>query len=93
MVRQVSLYGQLVEITEDYLGPAAQNFIDRQISNHLDKDPSKITKNDLKKLNEWLRISVALLSDDDEIIDGFSAKLKLLYINGSKSTEIANNYT
>jgi hypothetical protein len=45
--RQENIYLSLVSITGDYLGPAAERFIDRQISNHLEKEPQTITKKDV----------------------------------------------
>jgi hypothetical protein len=73
-----SIYDQAVEITEDYLGPAAKRFIDRQVLAHLDKDPERLTRPDLSKLMVWLEAAVALLTDDKKIVDEYSAKLKEL---------------
>lgn len=69
------LYDRIVAITSEYLGPAANRFIDRQITNHLDKDPEEVTKDDLEKLVEWSRISLAYLTEDITIVDEFSKRL------------------
>ncbi|MBW3569157.1 hypothetical protein KY385_03460 [Candidatus Parcubacteria bacterium] len=83
MVKNGVIYDQLIDITEDYLGPAAERFIDRQIESHLDKHPGKLTREDLKKLTEWIRLSVAILTDDEKIIDGLTLKLRELSVNNS----------
>ncbi|HSX48320.1 MAG TPA: hypothetical protein VLF41_02355 [Candidatus Nanoarchaeia archaeon] len=74
----VSLYEDIILITEDYLGPAAQRFIDRQITFHLDKKPEQINKADLPKLAEWVKVSLALLTEDRALVDGFSERINAL---------------
>lgn len=73
-----SLYNSLVEVTKDYLGPAANRFIDRQIVNHLDKKPSKLKAEDMKKLNDWLRVAFSILTDDQSLIDEYFKRLNSL---------------
>lgn len=75
---ELSLYHQVLEVTNDLLGPASQRFIDRQIRNHLQIDPAQLTKHDLTKLSDWLRLSVALLTDDKRTIADFMAQIKHL---------------
>ncbi len=75
---KTSLYSQVVEITQDYLGPAAERFINRQIETHIGKKPEDLTPNDLEKLVDWIKIAIALLTEDGETVDAFSnALLKL----------------
>ncbi len=71
----VTLYATIVEITEGYLGPAAQRFIDRQITFHLSKRPEDITRADLEKLNDWIKVSLSLLTDDPSVVDDYSARI------------------
>lgn len=73
-----TLYQNVLGVTTDYLGPAAQRFIDRQIDNHLHKSPEGLTRKDLGKLVEWSRVSMALLTNDKKIIDEYVASLKQL---------------
>lgn len=73
-----SLYVRVVQITHIYLGPAADRFIDRQVQNHLDKDPKKLTIADLELLIDWIRVAVSLLTDDSEIVEEYVAQLKRL---------------
>lgn len=63
------LYDNLSLIIEDYLGPAGDRFLSRQINFHLDKKPEQITKSDLDQLTEWIKVSLALLTEDKKIVD------------------------
>ena len=58
------LYEEILIITQDYLGPAAQRFIDRQIAFHLHKKPQEITKEDVPDLVEWVSVTLASLTED-----------------------------
>ena len=62
------LYNNIVLIAQDYLGPAGQRFIDRQIAFHLQKNPQEITKKDLPDLVEWVKITLASLTDDTNAV-------------------------
>ncbi|HSX43979.1 MAG TPA: hypothetical protein VLE69_01605 [Candidatus Saccharimonadales bacterium] len=69
------LYNSIVDITQDYLGPAAGRFIDRQISNHLGKQPTLIKPEDMTKLTEWLRVAMSILTDDQSLISDYFARI------------------
>ncbi len=69
------LYENIVNITQDYLGPAAQRFIDRQIAFHLHKKPEEITKNDLPNLVEWVEVSLASLTEDTTSVKNCSDRI------------------
>jgi hypothetical protein len=73
-----TLYKEVVDITYDYLGPAADRFVTRQIRNHLEKDPENLNKSDLNDLIAWIRLAMNILSDDQMIIDQYIDKLKSL---------------
>lgn len=76
MSRELDLYTALVEVTTDYLGPAAKRFIDRQIQNHLEKPPEDLTSADLPQLVDWIRVSFAFLTDDRKLIDELTRRLR-----------------
>lgn len=76
--RNSVLYTQIVEVTEDYLGPAAKRFIDRQIENHLNKKPEDITRKDLINLNDWMVAVVALLTEDQNVLAEYTDRLEAL---------------
>ena len=73
---KTSLYDDVVAITYDYLGPAADRFVVRQIRNHLQKDPSQLKKEDLKQLIDWIQLAMRLISDDSQIVDRYIADLE-----------------
>ena len=73
-----SLYKQLNVVMEDYLGPAGDRFLSRQISFHLKKDPEMLTKADLPKLKEWIKVSLALLTEDKNLVDECMVRIEKL---------------
>lgn len=76
--RNKTTYKRIVRITHEYLGPAADRFIDRQVRNHLHKDPETITEKDLLKLTDWIKLAVSLLTDDMKVIDEYIGQLEHL---------------
>jgi hypothetical protein len=87
MKRSYSLYDQTLDVTADYLGPAAKRFIDRQITAHLYKNPEDLTANDLATLAVWMEAVIALLTDDKKVVARYIHELKTLS-NGSKQGHI-----
>jgi hypothetical protein len=83
---QKNLYWNVIEVTSQYLGPAAERFIDRQVRNHLNKDPEKITKSDIAKLLDWIRTSVTLLTDNQVLIEEYIQQLESLSKASRKTT-------
>lgn len=58
-----ALSGQIIELSKDYLGPAAERFISRQVTQHLKKDMDSLLSNDLEELAKWVNVSAGLLID------------------------------
>jgi hypothetical protein len=85
-ISDTPLYDNVVRITNVYLGPAADRFISRQVQNHLNKSPEDLTKKDLLKLIDWIRIAVSLITDDVEIIDEYTLQLEKLAKGDSDKT-------
>lgn len=73
-----TLYAAVVDITYDYLGPAADRFVTRQIRNHLGKNPEELKKQDLKDLISWIKLAMSLLTDDDKLVHKYISDLKRL---------------
>jgi hypothetical protein len=73
-----SLYDRILEVTTDYLGPAAERFIDRQVQNHLQKQPAELQEEDLQKLIDWIRVAVSVLTDDSGLVREYTARLQEL---------------
>jgi hypothetical protein len=78
---QPSVYGQVVRVTNVYLGPAAERFIARQVENHLHKAPEELTADDLLSLIDWIRVVVGLLTEDSEIVEEYLSELQKLAAN------------
>jgi hypothetical protein len=74
--KQNNVYRNLVIITSQYLGPAAERFIDRQVRNHLNKEPRDITKKDVEFLVDWLRSSVSLLTENEDLVEEYIDQVK-----------------
>ncbi len=70
-----SIYQQTLNITKDYLGPAAERFIFRQITFHLQKNPELLAKEDIPQLAEWVKISIAILTEDKQMVDDFTKRI------------------
>ena len=70
-----SVYQLAVEISHDYLGPAAERFLQRQIQFHLQKDPSDLTVDDLPELSEWVKVSISVLTEDKDLVDDFANRI------------------
>lgn len=77
-----TLYNDVVHVTHEYFGPAADRFVTRQIRNHLRKDPYQLRKQDLAGLIEWISLAMALLSDDEKLVSKYVADLKNLTGSG-----------
>jgi hypothetical protein len=73
-----TLANQLVQVSQDYLGPAAERFLDRQISTHTNKRPDDVNEKDIEELIDWIRLSFALLTRDTNLVDEYVERLKLI---------------
>ncbi len=78
MERSNDLYARVVEITSYYLGPAAERFVNRQVNNHLKKEPEALRADDLKQLIDWLKAAMVFLTDDEEVVSHYVNELKTL---------------
>jgi hypothetical protein len=70
-----TLADQVIDITQEYLGPAADRFVTRLINFHLKKEASELKKDDIKKLSEWIKVSLGLLTEDKSIVDECERKI------------------
>lgn len=78
VIQEKNLYKEIIGITQDYLGPASERFIYRQIKNHLHKTPEELDQADIKVLIKWSKIAMALLTNNNEVVDEFASRLKAL---------------
>ena len=61
----MSLHDDAVKVAKIYMGPAAEKFINRQISSHLNKTASELTGADLEELAKWCYVSGRLVMPED----------------------------
>lgn len=61
-------YERIIEITSDYLGPAAKRFVDRQIYN-LHKSPDSLNTNDISMLALRIRSGLVVLTKDTHMVE------------------------
>jgi hypothetical protein len=73
-----TLFEEAVNITEQYLGPAARRFVTRQIAFHLNKSPENLTPLDIPELVEWTKATLALLTEDKQMVSDYAAKISRL---------------
>lgn len=72
------LYRQVVAITEEYLGPATERFLTRQISFHLSKTPTELSREDLPKLIEWTQVTLGLLTEERSLVEEYASRMTQL---------------
>lgn len=76
------LYSQVVEVTQDFLGPASEQFIARQLEAHLGKKPADLQPEDLEELAKWIKVSIALLTEDGATVESYTASIMELAKSG-----------
>lgn len=81
MTHSAQLHQQIVGITQQYIGDAAENFIDRQIEHHLKKAPRTIERQDLPLLINWIRVTVSMIIDERDVIEDYLCQLERLVAN------------
>jgi hypothetical protein len=62
-------YQRIIDITRDYLGPAAPRFVDRQINTYLKKTPETLDKSDLSMLAIRIRSGLVVLTEDPKVVE------------------------
>ncbi len=73
----MALYDNLLEVARPYLGPAAEKFVQRQITTHLCVSPKQLTGQNLEELSKWCLISGKLVMAEAKAQE-FSQKVKSL---------------
>ena len=61
----MSLRDDVVKVAKLYLGPAAERFVDRQISGHLNMTASELSAADLVELARWCYVSGRLVMPEE----------------------------
>ena len=74
----LTLYQELVAATRELLGPASERFSERQIQSHLQKKPEDITKDDVIELIDWIKLSLAILTEDSKTLKSFVGEIEAM---------------
>lgn len=78
MSSQHYYYQQVVSVTKEFLGPAAERFVRRQIEFRLGKVPETIDRGDIPELKETLGTALGLLVKDRQIVDQAMRKFDVI---------------
>ena len=70
-----TLYPKIVGISEEFLGPAGERFIRRQVETHLAIKPENITVQHLPQLVDWMRLMFTMITNDQKVVDDFTSQL------------------
>lgn len=73
-----SIFDRVLVITEDYLGPASERFLRRQLDFHLHKTAEQLTEEDLPQLAEWIKVSIGVLTESKALVDEFDKRIREL---------------
>jgi hypothetical protein len=73
-----TLYLHVLEISEDYLGPAAPRFLERLVLNHLGKPAAKISESDLPQLVVWIKLATTMITNDENSVNEYMHRLETL---------------
>jgi hypothetical protein len=71
-------YNKILEVIRDYLGPAAERFVSRQIQTHLHKDPIHLQKSDIPTLAIRIRSGLMVLTRDEAVVEEAYQRLSSL---------------
>lgn len=61
----MGLYDETVKVAKLYLGPAADRFMTRQVTGHLNKTGPELVAGDLEELAKWCYVSGRLVMPDE----------------------------
>jgi len=86
---KATIYIRAVEISEEYLGPAGERFLRRQIDTHLGIKPELLNTKHLPKLIKWTELAFSLLTSDRFEVVSFTKNLRSL----GSSKPVANEKT
>jgi hypothetical protein len=72
MSQKEDLYTQIVKVSEEFLGPAGERFVSRQIETHLSIQPQAIQPKHLPELVEWIRLTFTMITNDSKMVNDFA---------------------
>lgn len=72
------LYEEVIKLTQAYFGPATRRFVNRQVTNHLGKEPEQLDRQDLLRLIDWISPAMALVTENQETVKRYISELRAL---------------
>ena len=72
-------YDGVLGVAKLYLGPAAEAFLDRQLTAHLNTAPDNLAPQQLEELAKWCYVSGKLVMEEPKARE-FSDKIKALKV-------------
>lgn len=78
MSNRTPLYIATVSIGREYLGPAGERFMRRQIEMHLRIKPEELSHEHIPKLIIWSKLAFSMLTEDKDYVDSFAEDLDAL---------------
>ncbi len=85
-INMSELRDEVVKIVNDYLGPASERFVDRNIRTHLGKEPEDLSKEDILKMCNWMKISLSIISSNAQIAQ--EAVDRIIKVTNAGSVEL-----
>ena len=73
----MALYNDVIDLARPYLGPAAEKFVSRQISTHLNVNADQLAGQHMEELSKWCLMSGKLVMAEAKAQE-FSQKVKSL---------------
>jgi hypothetical protein len=78
MSDKTPLYVATVAVSREYLGPAGERFMRRQIEMHLRIKPEELSHEHIPKLIIWSKLAFSMLTEDQDYVDSFADDLGAL---------------
>ena len=78
MTNETYYYNKVLEITREYLGPATERFLHRQITTHFQKTPEQLSKGDIPALAIRIRSGLLVLTNDETVVDEVYGRITAL---------------
>lgn len=75
MANSTNLYTKVVEVSEEFLGPAGERFIRRQVQTHFDIAPESLQRRHLPELVDWIKLTFTMVTSDATVVNDFATKL------------------
>ena len=79
LIGMSNYFVQIVAVIKDYLGPAAERFVRRQIQFHLEKDPNDLTQRDGQKLADSIATALTVITKDKKMVDESSVRIHAIF--------------